>query len=77
MKHLYLLLIGCALTFAQAPPKDRVGSKNSAVLTRLPGCWIVRGNVTAYALYFSLHAAEQKCTTSPATVFLMEVAVET
>lgn len=30
-----------------------------------------------YALYFSLHAAEQKCTTWPPTVFFTDVAVET
>jgi outer membrane protein OmpA-like peptidoglycan-associated protein len=48
MKHIYLLLIGCSLTFAQAPHKDSVGCKDSAVLTRLPGCWIARCNVLSY-----------------------------
>jgi OmpA-OmpF porin, OOP family len=43
-----LLLCSCSLAFAQAPPKDRAGCEDSKILTRLPGCWIARCNVSDF-----------------------------
>ena len=41
-----LFLSPCA--FSQAPPKDKAGCEDSKVLTRLPGCWILRCNSSEY-----------------------------
>jgi outer membrane protein OmpA-like peptidoglycan-associated protein len=40
MKLSALLLLACASLFAQATPPDAKGCKDSAILTRLPGCSI-------------------------------------
>lgn len=42
MRHVAVLFCFAALTFAQAPPKDKPGCQDSPALSRLTGCWIVR-----------------------------------
>jgi outer membrane protein OmpA-like peptidoglycan-associated protein len=40
MRPLTLLFLSCAFALAQAPPQDAKGCKDSAILSRLDGCYI-------------------------------------
>lgn len=49
MKLLTLFIGFCSLGLAQAPtPADRAGCQDSRVLSRLPGCWILRCTKSEY-----------------------------
>src|SRR5512140_3159993 len=49
MRSLASFLLLCSVSFAQAPPpKDARGCQDPQVLTRLPGCWILRCRTAQY-----------------------------
>ncbi len=51
MKRLVLALSCTALALAQTPRPDAKGCKDPAILSRLPGCWILRCTVQDYNIH--------------------------
>ncbi len=51
MKFLFVIPFATTLMFAQAPRPDAKGCQDPAVLSRLPGCWIARCQVSDYNVH--------------------------
>lgn len=51
MRPISLILLSASLALCQAPPPDAKGCQDSKVLTRLPGCRILRCRTAQYNMY--------------------------